>query len=100
MAGVASTNGKVASGLLRWKITSRSFGAWTRSRLPSRPAGPPLTLILRIRSNEYFTARASSASPLENFRPSRSRQRYTWFEESLKPQLSAASGWGSLAPVG
>lgn len=74
MPGVARTNGKVASGLLRLKTTSRSLTARTLSRLPSRPAGPPLTLIFRMRSIEYLTARASSLCPSEKVRPDRSSQ--------------------------
>lgn len=62
-------NGKVASALLRWKMTVSSPLVSTRSREPSRPAGPPLTLIFTIRSMEYLTASALIASPLENFRP-------------------------------
>lgn len=98
IAGVVSTRGKVASGWLRWKTTSRSPFVCTRERVVSRPAGPPLTLIFLIRSNEYLTAFASSVCPFENFRPSRSVQLYMVLELSANSQLSAASGSGSVPP--
>ncbi|CAM5689731.1 hypothetical protein SGLAM104S_10450 [Streptomyces glaucescens] len=75
MAGVASTKGKVASDVLRWKTTSRSPRASTRFRLPSSPAGPEGALIFRIRSIECLTALASSGLPSENFSPLRSSHR-------------------------
>lgn len=74
IAGVASTKGKVASGLFSLKVTSRSPLTSTVFRLPRSPLGPPLTSILLMRSMEYLTAAASSLSPFENAMPSRSLQ--------------------------
>jgi hypothetical protein len=99
MAGVESTKGKVASAWFRWKTISRSPFTSIRPRLVSRPAGPPLTLIVLIRSMEYLTAFASSTCPSENVRPSRSSHLNTVLELSVNSQLLAASGLGSDPPV-
>ncbi len=72
--GVDSLYGKVASAVLRWKMTSRSPCVSTVSMVFSRAAGPPGTSMRSARSMEYFTSAAVTGSPLANFRPSRSLQ--------------------------
>ncbi|CAM5680541.1 hypothetical protein SALBM135S_00303 [Streptomyces alboniger] len=104
MAGVARTNGNVASGFLSRKTTVLRPSVSTLSSEPSRPMGPPLTMPLasrvRMRSKECFTAAASSGCPSENFRPSRSSQVRTMLDAPSNAQDSAASGSGSVAPEG
>jgi hypothetical protein len=69
--GVDSLYGKVASALLRWKITSRSPCVSTVSMVDSSANTPLSPLMERARSMENFTSSAVTASPFENFRPSR-----------------------------
>ncbi len=64
------------------------------------PAGPPLKWMSTIRSMEYFTASASSFSPLENFRFLLSVHRYAMLVASVNSHFSAASGSGLVLPVG
>lgn len=99
IAGVARTIGKVASDLLSRKTTVRSPTVSILSSEPSMPFGPPLKLIVRMRSIEYCTALASSLCPLENVRPSRSLHSKTRLEVSENLQ-SAASESGVVLPVG
>lgn len=69
--GVDSLNGKVASAVLRWKMTSRSPFVSTVSTVERMEATSVSALIFRTRSMEYFTSSAVTGSPLANFRPSR-----------------------------
>ncbi|GHA81910.1 hypothetical protein GCM10010512_11810 [Streptomyces thermoviolaceus subsp. thermoviolaceus] len=69
--GVDSLYGKVASAVLRWKITSRSPWVSTVSMVESRPATPLSALMLRARSMEYFTSAAVTGSPLAKVSPAR-----------------------------
>lgn len=69
--GVDSLYGKVASAVLRWKMTSRSPLVSTVSTVDSRAKTPESALMARARSMEYFTSAAVMASPFANFRPSR-----------------------------
>lgn len=99
IAGVARTNGKVASDLFSRKTTVRSPTVSILPSEPSIPLGPPLWLIVRMRSIEYRTASASSLWPFENFSPSRSLHSKTRLAVSVNLQ-SAASDCGAVLPVG
>lgn len=72
--GVDSLYGKVASAVFRWKMTSRSPWVSMVSTVDISAKTPVSALMVRARSMENFTSAAVIASPLENFRPSRSLQ--------------------------
>ena len=66
--GVDSLNGKVASAVLRWKMTSRSPWVSTVSMVDSSAKTPLSALRARARSMEYFTSAAVTGSPFANLR--------------------------------
>jgi hypothetical protein len=74
-------------------------GVLTSSTGGNMTAGPSGSLIFSTRSKENFTSFEVSGSPLLDFSPSRGVQLQTVVPASAKPQLSAASGGGSVAPL-
>jgi hypothetical protein len=75
-------------------------GVSTLSSVVNMTAGPAASLIFSTRSKENFTSFEVSGSPLLNFSPPLSVHRYTWARVSVKAQASAASGSGSVLPLG
>ena len=63
-------------------------------------AGPAASLIFSMRSKENLTSFEVSESPLLNFRPSRRVHLYTLVCGPLKAHSLAASGCGSVPPLG
>lgn len=72
--------------------------ATTFFRLGKRTEGPTSVLISIIRSKEYLTSSAVISLPSEKVRSSRSLHWYVCSFPPMKPQLSAASGSGTIAP--
>ena len=96
-APVASFCGKVASREERLKVIVRPSDT-TFFRLGNSTEGPTSVLILIMRSMEYSTSAAVTFRPLEKVRSSRSLHWYVCSFWPMNPQLSAASGSGTIAP--
>lgn len=92
--------GKVASGVFSVKTTVLSSGVSTLSSIGNMIAGPASSLIFSMRSKENLTSSEVSESPLLNLSPSLSVHSYTCVLVSVNSQLRAASGSGSVPPLG
>src|SRR5436853_5853703 len=95
-ASVVSTYCQVLSCEPRVKTTLSVPCAATFFIDVNSTAGPFGSLMARMRVNEYTTAAASRASPLENFSQDFSVQ--VKVTVAVKPHEDAASGDGTVAP--
>lgn len=96
----ASLLGKVASEVLSRKTTAFASGVSTLSSIGNMIAGPAGSLIFSMRSKENLTSFEVSASPLLNLRPALRVHRWTRARVSVKEHSLAASGCGSVPPLG
>jgi hypothetical protein len=94
-APVASFEGKVASGVLRWNVTFCPLAS-TDFIVESRGQGPCSSFICITRLMENATSAPVILSPLENVTPLRSVQLYVSRSVPSNPQRCAASPVGTV----